>query len=329
MTTQSDFIQQYAADGELTAAQAFQLLELGEGDTGLPENSDVPEVTTDDADSTAEAAQASEGELTAENAVLMAKDGKHTIPYDRLTQARDGEKHWKNEAAAAQAEIATLKAEAQQRADAGIAPTQADKQVAAVEAAIDAGADPDIFGDFSEEALARGVATIVDKRVAAIVEAQLAKAMAPQQKIQQQTKMDAHLAAITEKHPDLDSMLESQELEQWVTAQPAYVRVGFQHVMQHGSTAELIEFFDTYKQATGRNQPEAEADAIATAKAAAKAAIAKAQPLAPNSLSDIPGGKAVAGSRDEAMANMDSLELADAMNNMSAAQIEAFLNRTG
>lgn len=320
MTTQQDFIQQNSVDGSLTALQAAELLELSEGDTGLPEKSDQPEVTTEEV--AAPEAELTDDKLTAENAVVLAKDGKHTISYDKLVQAREGEKHWKSQAESALQELAALKEQAQHRADAGVQPTKADANLAVAEAAIEAGADPDLFGDFSEEALAKGVQKIVDQRVSAVVAQEVAKALGP---MQQKTKADAfsaHLAAIYEKHPDLDSLVESRELADWIEAQPSFARAGYKSVLTNGTTSELIEFFDTFKSSTGKSQA-----APADVQAAAKAALAKAQNMAPGSLSDIPGGRAVAGSRDEAMANMDSRELSGVMENMTPAQIEEFLNR--
>lgn len=83
----------------------------------------------------------------------------HAILYEKLEQARQGEQHWKAQAKGTQQALATLKVSAQARADTGQAPTTTDHQVAAAQAAIEAGVDPDIFGDFSEGALAQSIQT--------------------------------------------------------------------------------------------------------------------------------------------------------------------------
>ena len=183
-------------EGALTPEQAAAALAAGEGDTsaklengGTPDAATVTyEATATDGDNKAKpdaAATGKEAGTTTEaedpaNTVVMARDGKHTIPYETLVKHREGEQHWKAQAeaaaareAAAQQQLADLQAQAQARADAGTAPTKTDNMVATAEAAIEAGADVGIFGDFSEEALAKGIATLVEQQVQARVNAAL------------------------------------------------------------------------------------------------------------------------------------------------------------
>lgn len=367
MTTtdqQNEFIQ--SLNGDLSATQAAQLLEMsGQGDTGAtsselaaqPSAAPVPAAGTtpgdagatgaSDSATTATAASPSAAapaatpaaaavELNASNAVILAKDGKHTIGYEKLVEAREGEKHWKAQAEAAQTQLAELQAQAKTRADAGETPTQTDAQVAAAQAAIDQGIDPGIFGDFSEEDLAKGIQTLVDAKVAAKVDAIVAQKLAP---IQQKHATDAtqtHYAAIYEAHPDADSLAESKELGDWINTQPSFVRDGYNAVLQKGSTQQVIELFSAFKQATGATQgagagaaaggtEQVNPDAV---KAAARAAIANAPTRVPSSLTDFPGGRPAGLSRDEQMADMNGRELLDAMNtgNMTPEQIDRFLN---
>lgn len=318
---QNDFLQQL--DGDMTAQQAAQLLELGMGETTQVENIEQPDLDPVVA-TTAAVPAPTEAELTAENAVVMAKDGKHVIDFQKLVDAREGEKTWRATAEQVQQELEALKAAAQQRENAGIAPTIADNQLAAASAAIEAGANPDLFGDFSEEAIAAGVKTLVSQQVTA----EVAKALAPmqQQKAADSAtaKFDAHLQAIAEAHPDFESLAESKELSDWIDSQPGIARDGYRAALERGTTGQYIELFSTFKAATGKNQP---APAALSAREAAQAAIAKNQPQAPLSLSDIPGGKAVAGSQDEAMAAMNSVDLLGAMSNWSPKQIEEYMSR--
>ena len=259
---------------------------------------------------------------------MLAKDGKHTIPYEKLVQAREGEQHWKAQAETAQRQLADLQAQAQQRADAGQAPTKTDNQVAAAQAAIASGVDPALFGDFSEEALAKGIATLVDQRV----EERVSKAIAPLQQHQQRSAHDAHLDAIYKAHPDADSVAESAELKAWIAGQPSYMRPTLQDVLAKGSAQQVVELFNDFKKATAAPAavPAAGQSQAAAAdnKAAAQAAIAAAAPAVPASLSDIPGGKADALSPHERLAAMEPAAMAEAMHGMTAEQIDAFLNRS-
>lgn len=356
-------------DGDLTPEQAAELLELGEGDTGeldTPDDVVAPDATADrdqdtpegdddtggagtNDDDTAATAEANGGdaggggedepgqdtpsddELNADNAVVLAKDGKHTISYDKLKEARDGMQHWKAQAEQAQARLDTLQQEAQERADAGKAPTKVDNQVVAAQAAIDEGVDPEIFGDFSEEALAKGIQTLIDTRIAAKVEAVLQEKLAPLEEKQATSEAEAHYKAIYEAHPDADSLVESQELSDWIADQPSYVQKACAAVLNDGTAPEIIELFDRFKQATGRvpdsADTKAEPDKEAV-RAAAKAAVDNAKPAVPSSLSDIPGGRPAGQTREEQMAELNGQELLDAMQegNMSPERIEEFLN---
>ncbi len=99
MSTQTDdFLTQALENGgDLSPAQAAQLLqmEMGTpGDTGATalETSSGPAAAPapTDGQNTPETPTATdESNLTANNAVVLAKDGVHTISYDKLVQARE------------------------------------------------------------------------------------------------------------------------------------------------------------------------------------------------------------------------------------------------
>lgn len=342
MNTQSidDFLTQaFENGGDLTPEQAAQLLQMGDtpGDTGAaaPEPSNVPDVAPAQIDEGEKTATPDESGLTAANAVILAKDGKHTISYDKLVQAREAAQTAQaaQQAMAAQLEAANqklveLQAQAQARAEAGQAPTQADTNAAAAQAAIDAGVDPALFGDFSPEAMAKGVAQLVQAQL----DARMAAIDAKLQPIQQQTARSAtevHLSAIYSAHPDADSIVESQEFAAWKSTQPGVVRAALDAALTTGSTNDVIEVFSAFKSATG----QAAVPTAATAKAgqispaqAAKAAIARAAAPMPASISDIPGGRAGPTNVLEALENMNGPEMLSAMNAMTPEQIDAYLN---
>lgn len=346
MSTQSidDFLTKaFKNGGDLSPEQAAQLLQMGDtpGDTGAaaPEPSNVPDVAPaiegHAVPKGEKTATPDESGLTAENAVILAKDGKHTISYDKLVQAREAAQTAQaaQQAMAAQLDAANqklveLQAQAQARAKAGQAPTQADTNAAAAQAAIDAGVDPALFGDFSPEAMAKGVAQLVQAQL----DARMAAIDAKLQPIQQQTARGAaevHLSAIYGAHPDADSIVESQEFAAWKSTQPGVVRAALDAALTTGSTNDVIEVFSAFKAATG----QAAVPTAATAKAgqispaqAAKAAIARAAAPMPASISDIPGGRAGPTNVLEAMENMNGPEMLSAMNAMTPEQIDAYLN---
>lgn len=341
-TTESFFAD---IDGALTPEQASQALAMAEqGDTGKPESGDAPAITaaTDDKSTTTTQDQSEQTQAASQDkannggkagttdetgidpakAVVLAKDGVHTIPYDRLEKARQGEQHWRAQAEAAQQQLAELQREAQARADAGQAPTKTDNMVAQAEAAIEAGADVGMFGDFSEEALASGIAKLVTQQVAA----QVNKALEPLQAKQQQSEAQAHYDAIYKAHPNADSIAQSAEFKAWVDAQPSVVRNAYWQLFdpKEGGTAEqIVEVFDAFVKSSGKSAPTTEAPE----KAKAEAAAASARTEPPVSLSGIPGGRADGLSPQERMASLAGEELYSAMEHMSPAQIEAYLNK--
>ena len=116
-TTQAEYFQANAVDGELTAAQMMELVQLPEGDIALAPaasaNSSVPDAASDaqtqeptDTQSNTTATAPTEAQAQ----VILAKDGVHTIPYEKLAEAREEGKHWKAQAQAAQDALAALQA---------------------------------------------------------------------------------------------------------------------------------------------------------------------------------------------------------------------------
>ena len=313
-------------EGALSPEQAAAALAAGEGDTSAElENGGTPDATTvtDDAAATGDGASTTTEAGDPANAVVLARDGKHTIPYETLVKHREGEQHWKAQAEAAQQQLAELQTQAQARADAGTAPTKTDNMVATAEAAIESGADVGIFGDFSEEALAKGIATLVEQQVQARVSA----ALEPLATKQAKDAAAAHYDAIYSKHPDADSIAQSTEFAAWVNAQPSAVRNAYWGLFDPhtgGTAQEIVEVFDAFKAVS---TPNPNTPAAADPKAAASAAVAAARATPPASLSSIPGARVEGASELDRAADMSGPDMLEATKNMSPAQIEAWLDR--
>lgn len=313
-------------EGALSPEQAAAALAAGEGDTSAKlENGGTPDATTvtDDAAANGKNAGTTTEAGDPANTVVMARDGKHTIPYETLVKHREGEQHWKAQAEAAQQQLAELQAQAQARADAGDAPTTTDNMLATAEAAIESGADVGIFGDFSEEALAKGIATLVEQQVQARVSA----ALEPLATKQAKDAAAAHYDAIYSKHPDADSIAQSTEFAAWVNAQPSAVRNAYWGLFDAktgGTAEEIVEVFDAFKAVS---TPNPNTPAAADPKAAASAAVAAAKATPPASLSSIPGARVEGASELDRAADMSGPDMLEATKNMSPAQIEAWLDR--
>jgi hypothetical protein len=315
--------------GALTPEQAHQALAMGEqGDTGAkPEDGGAPATTTATADTGAaggdhqnqdqgNGAQAiPEDQMTADNTVILARDGKHTIDFNRFDKTRQQRDEFKALAESRQSEIEDLQAQAQARADAGQAPTKTDNIVATATAAMEAGADADLFGDFSEGALKAGIQKLVAQQVQERI----------MQAKQQQDAATAHFDAIYGAYPNADSIVQSAEFQAWVDAHPSGVRSAYWDLFDSktgGTAAQIVEVFDAFTAATQKPTT-----AAATTKDAAKAALANAKTDPPSSLSSIPGGRAEGGSALDATNGMSGPEMMAATAHMSPDQIDAWLNR--
>lgn len=341
-TQQTEFLQQHAQDGVMTPEQAAQFLELVEGDTGtkLPDTSSVPSAApADAAASTDQAAELEPSKNAGEalpppsdvqpdpaNTVILAKDGKHTIPFAKLEEARREVQTARAAAQAALDELAAIRAQAEQRAAAGVAPTAADNASAIVQQALETGdVDPAIFGDFSEGAMAKGIATLIQQGFTS-----LRQELEPLKAQHQTSEVEKHYGAIYQAHPDADSIAESQELESWIASKPSFTQTAYRAVLDpqgKGTAQDVIELFSAFKKETGATQAAAAPAHSVDPKAAAKAAIAAAQPAVPASLSDFPGGRAGASSRMEALDALSPADLAEALEAMPQAQRDLYLSR--
>ena len=98
-------------------------------------------------------------------------------------------------------------------------------------------------------------------------------------------------------------------------------------MLSQGSTADVIEFFDTFKAATGKT-PQPTTPGKPDVAAAAQAALAKAKTKAPTSLSEIPAGSKAPHDEAQALMEMsDSNTLASFMSK-TPEQIRALLERS-
>ena len=327
----NSFIDDSFNDGEWSPQQAAQYLEMSmNGDTAQADSIDTPtdtaadDVTEPDTDSTTDDSEPST-DADAET-VVMARDGIHTIPYEKLVEARERDRVSQEQLAAANAELEILRK--QNQTPATVAPTQQEQDIETAQAAIDAGVNPDYFGDFSEEALTDGINRLIDERVKAQVDAQVAQALQPMQAREQESAAEAHMRTIYEAHTDADSIVESGEFNAWRASQPTYIQAALDGVLAQGTAEQVVELLNNYKQSTN-STPAAKANNKPSAddlKAKARQAINNTAPTVPTSLSDIPGGHKGATNMNEQMDAMSGIELADEMMNWSPEKREQYLN---
>lgn len=270
--------------------------------------------------------QVDESQLNAENAMIVARDGKHTIPYEKLVEARNGEKEWKQKFDTAQQQLAEHQASAQERKDNGVAPTVQDNQANIAQQAIDQGVDPAIFGDFDEKGLADGIQKLVDMRVAAMVQKQFETVLAPIQQQQQVSAEQAHFNEIFTAHPDAESIVESKEFNTWLDNQPSITKDAYSTVLNKGSASQVVELLGLYKSGTQSTQQSAQQQNDVV-RAAAMQAVNKAPTNVPHSVTDFPAGNPTGQSNDERLANLSGPELLAEMSKWTPEQIDAYYAR--
>lgn len=269
-------------------------------------------------------------------APIASKSGAYTIPYEKLEQARTHAKTLEGENEALRAQVAELTAKAQTnlanaedgaqaRADAGQAQTQADQNLEAAKAAIGQGVDISMFGDFSEEAIAKGLGTMMAQmreELRAELRQESAQALKPLKEQQAKEASDGHLSAIYQKHPDADEIVQSAEFNAWFKALPSFSRGAVAAVLDPktgGTAAEVVEVFDTFKAQTGKAAPAPRAQGDGKAS--------EVQRRVPNSLSEAAGEQHQDVTQQVmASAGADPNALMERMQDMTPEQIERVLN---
>ncbi len=297
------------ADGNLTDAQTAQMLALdpSQGDTGtqLPED-DVPDIdaTQPEAKSPPEPLPAEAPQPTPEP-VVLAKDGVHTIPFEKLEEARQQAQHWARVAAEKDAEIARLAAAVQ-------VPNQP-----ATEETTTPTSEEVTFGDYSDEDMKKGVQAVASAVVAkavAEINAKFEPVLAPIKEQAQNAALEAHFKALTDANPDHNEIVTGQPLQDWIEKQPSFVRDQYKAVFERGTADQVIELVSTFKSQSGIGQTNAAAPAAAAAQKA-REAIANAKVARPTSLTDIPAGSQAHHDEAEAIREMTSTGL---MNKFAA-----------
>lgn len=338
MTTVQSFLDTNEITGALTPEQAAQLLELPpEGDTvDETETASAPAPAPAEPESSPAVAiegnttknEADPADLSAENAAILAKDGKHLIPFDKLTEARDSAQR----AAAERDEARRLAEELKAQLEAVSKPQpEAPKAEATKPEAVDLKElreqhyEAIQMGDKSLALeLGEKIEAEVLRRAEAAAAQRLASERAQEQAAQAANELQRVAADAKAKYPALDETgdkADQDAIDFVVSKRDSLIQRGTApHKALEQAVAKAAELFKWNGQA-----------AIAPPKdaaTAAAAAIAAAQAKTPATLSDIPGGKPAGQSLEARMASMNGPEMLELMSGMNREQIDELLNRT-
>lgn len=339
------YFEENAVDGELSPEKTEALLQAAmggdveaatTGDTESgdapdpveakvePEQPETPEPKEEEAKEPEPEEKAAEPEA---EPVIVARDGKNTIPYSELTSAREEAKAERSQREALERELAEIKA----RLDKEQGEADGDEPEAKAES------DPlaKLREDWPEVADVVDGALAKERERVKALEAQVAQLSPTTEQLAAERAAAAHFNAITKAHPDAETIVNSREFADWQAGQPGFMRQIFEHVINKGTTEQVIELLDGFKVANPNWGKDASASDNAAKKdpaarqEAVKAAKEKAaeKSSAPKSLSDIPGGEAAPTDTAEAFMQRSPEAQLEAMLKMSPDKREELMRR--
>lgn len=311
--------------GELTPEQAAHLLDMpADDDLSALAGTVQPDSISTETDVAADPASAVPAESTTP---------QYTPDYQKLAQEHELKaQNLQSENEALARELEALK----QAGGKGLPEQQPSATAQAAVQAIEQGADVSLFGDFSEEAMTKGLEELNRRsaeKIGAEIRAeimgrldQLEAKVAPIDEQRAAEATQAHYRAILEKHPDAPQIADSKELNDWLSAQPDYLQATYQQVMGSGSAAQINDLLDRFKRDTGTAPVQSTPDHLEALKAAAAAKVQQAKPAIPNSLSDIPGTRPPSDP-NELLRSQNGAQLIDSFEGKTPEQINALLNQ--
>lgn len=125
------------------------------------------------------------------------------------------------------------------------------------------GDDDEVLKEFIEEfpSLERPIKALAMRMAKQVVESELKELKPKFEKIDdlektiEEDETAEHFRLIEEAHDDYKEIMKSGKLEEWIEAQPSFVKAGLEKVVQEGTAKEVIEMFDTYKESMGLSKP--------------------------------------------------------------------------
>lgn len=212
--------------------------------------------------------------------------------------------------------------QAQARAEAGQGPTEADQKLQLVLKALATGIKPEVFGDFSEEAMTQGMSqSLVEMLMGALptiraeLKAQMEKELAPLKTERAKAVTDTHMGSIYAKHADADELVESSQFRQWMAGLPSFMRAGVNDAMSKGTAEQVIEVFDSFKAQAGTKPLP-----VTTTKP-------DVQRRVPASLTEINGAPPMDETQRVLQMSNNPGALLDAMSSMTPEQVKALMDR--
>lgn len=229
-----------------------------------------------------------------DDAVIQAKDGKHTIPFSELEKSREEAKAAKDEADALRQRITELEQERQsieaardEKAAAGEDTSEEDALLAAFDEDY-----PSIAK--TQDIKIRRELSSRDKTIAELrseIDA-LKNMVTPLQASSQEAAVAGHWAAIRGAHADADQIIESGALDKYAESLPYKQAVEAMRVIKEGTAKEVIDLMSAYKGTQGKPVQKS----------------GNVDDAVPTSLSDFPAGSPASTDEVEALLSKSPVE---------------------
>ena len=299
---------------EVTDEQMARFL-VGNGDTAIEEK---PALDTDEVKE-----EVKEEPKEEVKPVILAKDGVHTIEYEKLVEAREAAKAAKEEVeslrntlAEREALLESLKAAKEQ--DAATGTTEATDELAA-----------SVKEDFPElyDLMKLESSHVVKELRAEMAELkkQISVDLAPVMKTTNDTIAEKHFGTIRDAHKDFDEIMATPEIMEWVDKHPGPIKAAYMNIIEHGTAKDVIDMVTAFKDAHPAPVGDTTDQVALKAAEAEKKATGKS---VPKSLSDIPAGTAAHHDEAGAMQNMTPVQLMNKFVGKTPNEIMELLDRT-
>ena len=271
-----------------------------------------PDADSTTAETEEQGNEGQEAEGQAEEAVVLAKDGKHTIPFDELQKARDAAAFW-------QAQAEEAKQAIQQKREAFEQSQQVDLKSLRKQLR-----DATLLDD---EALIDDLESQIDAELVRVAQAtaqqQFSAAMAAANEQAEQRAIASAAESLIAKYPALDHTKPTANAEAIAVVQ-ALSAMYANDRPRATALSDAVNKVASMFGMDGNSQPEL---SDAAAKADKAIAAAKAKPKVPSSMASIPSAPTPPTDEMQAIGQMSVQQMQDRMMDMPREKILALLAR--
>lgn len=249
--------------------------------------------------------------------VVVAKDGKHTIPYEELQAAREQARYWQAKAEEAQAAAESRQQQAEAPPDSSVDLKALRKELREAFLLDDEARVEELEAQIDEEIARRAEVAVVNVLTRRAAEAEAAA---------QAREVEAVAAELIKEYPFLDHTKSTANDEAISMVQAISAMYASQGMPAVGALTSAVD--KVVKLFGQEAMPSGRAGALSDAEARAAAVIAGAKSKVPSSMSSIPAAAAPPADEAQALAAMSPQAVQDRMMEMPRDKIMELLTRT-